>query len=134
MFILYLCLTIFLVPILIVIILVQIVQKYPSVLVLNVSRIYLKKEMQYHPFVGDEKLYQPFNQQSIPFVPLLPPLQKKQSKTKNDILCIYLFIKSIWWKFKTKSCHQVVHSIFKHHLCFQLKSLLACMIKVSCFL
>lgn len=32
-------------------------KKYPSVLVLNVSRVYLKKEMQYYPFVGDEKLY-----------------------------------------------------------------------------
>ena len=134
MFILYLCLTIFLVPILIVMILVQIVQKISFCSGSQCLQSYLKKEMQYYPFVGEEKLYQPFNQQSIPFTPLLPPLQKKQSKTKNDILCIYLFIKSSWWKFKTKSCHQVVHSIFKHHLCFQLKSLLACMIKVSCFL
>lgn len=49
------------------------------------------------------------------------PLQKKQSKTKNDIQCIYLFIKNIWWKFKTKSCHQVMHSIFKHHALFSVK-------------
>lgn len=122
MFILYLCLTIFIVPILIVMILVQIVQKNILLFWFSMSPEFILKRKCNITLLLETRNYISLliNSQYLSS-PSSPPLQKKQSKTKNDIQCIYLFIKNIWWKFKTKSCHQVVHSIFKHHALFSVK-------------
>ena len=119
MFILYLWLTIFIVPILIAMILVQIVQKISFCSGSQCLQQFILKRKCNITLLLETRNYISLLINSQYLSPPSSPLQKKQSKTKNDILCIYLFIKSIWWKFKTKSCHQVVHSIFKHHLCFQ---------------
>ena len=115
MFILYLWLTIFIVPILIAMILVQIVQKISFCSGSQCLQQFILKRKCNIILLLETRNYICLLIISQCLSPPSSPLQKKQSKTKNDILCIYLFIKSIWWKFKTKSCHQVVHSIFKHH-------------------
>ena len=121
MFILYLCLTIFLVPILIVMILVQIVQKISFCSGSQCLQQFILKRKCNITLLLETRNYISLLINSQYLSPPSSPLQKKQSKTKNDIQCIYLFIKNIWWKFKTKSCHQVVHSIFKHHALFSVK-------------
>lgn len=121
MFILYLWLTIFLVPILIVMILVQIVQKISFCSGSQCLQQFILKRKCNITLLLETRNYISLLINSQYLSPPSSPLQKKQSKTKNDIQCIYLFIKNIWWKFKTKSCHQVVHSIFKHHALFSVK-------------
>ena len=121
MFILYLWLTIFLVPILIAMILVQIVQKISFCSGSQCLQQFILKRKCNITLLLETRNYISLLINSQYLSPPSSPLQKKQSKTKNDIQCIYLFIKNIWWKFKTKSCHQVVHSIFKHHALFSVK-------------
>lgn len=121
MFILYLWLTIFLVPILIAMILVQIVQKISFCSGSQCLQQFILKRKCNITLLSEKRNYISLLINSQYLSPPSSPLQKKQSKTKNDIQCIYLFIKNIWWKFKTKSCHQVVHSIFKHHALFSVK-------------
>lgn len=121
MFILYLWLTIFLVPILIAMILVQIVQKISFCSGSQCLQQFILKRKCNITLLLETRNYISLLINSQYLSPPSSPLQKKQSKTKNDIQCIYLFIKNIWWKFKTKSCHQVMHSIFKHHALFSVK-------------
>lgn len=130
MFILYLCQTIFLVPILIVMILVQIVQK-----------IYFCSGCQcLQQFILKRKCNITLLLETRNYISLLinsqylsPPSKKNKAKQKmisSVFICsLRIFGGNLKPNLVTKLCIQFSNIM----LCFHLKSLLACMIKVSFF-
>ena len=132
MFILYLWLKIFLVPILIAMILVQIVQKISFCSGSQCLQQFILKRKCNITLLLETRNYISLLINSQYLSPPSSPLQKKKAKQKmisSVFICsLRIFGGNLKPNLVTKLCSQ-----FSNMLCFQLKSLLACMIKVSFF-
>lgn len=134
MFILYLCLTIFLVPILIAMILVQIVQKISFCSGSQCLQQFILKRKCNITLLLETRNYISLliNSQYLSS-PSSPPSKKNKAKQKmisSVFICsLRIFGGNLKPNLVTKLCIQFSNIM----LCFQLKSLLACMIKVSFF-
>ena len=135
MFILYLCLTIFIVPILIVMILVQIVQKNILLFWFSMSPEFILKRKCNITLLLETRNYISLliNSQYLSSPSSPPPSKKNKAKQKmisSVFICsLRIFGGNLKPNLVTKLCIQFSNIM----LCFQLKSLLACMIKVSFF-